>query len=141
MEIPENAIPEEFFPPCIKCIFQGLKDGKKRSMFILTNFMSSCGWDFDDIEKRLKEWNKKNAEPIRDVIINGQVRYRKQSKKRVMPPNCANKMYYHDFGICKPDNLCGRIKNPVQYSKRKVYYLNKESNKEKNEDDKQDKKN
>jgi hypothetical protein len=26
--------------------------------------------------------------------------------------------------ICKPDGLCGRIKNPVQYAKRRAFIAN-----------------
>ena len=29
-------------------------------------------------------------------------------------------MYYKDLGLCKPDNLCQKIKNPVNYSVRKA---------------------
>lgn len=124
-DIPENAIPEQFFPPCIHNILKGLEDGKKRSLFIITNFLVSVGWDYEKIEQALKEWNKKNKEPLREVSIVGQIRYHKQQKKKVLPPNCQNRMYYKDFGICKPDNLCNKIKNPVQYAKRKTYFLNK----------------
>jgi len=125
VDIPETAIPEQFFPPCITNILKGLEDGKKRSLFILTNFLTSVGWNHDDIEKLLRKWNKKNNEPLREVSIIGQIRYHKQQKKRILPPNCQNAMYYKDFSVCKPDQLCNKIKNPVQYSKRKTYYLNK----------------
>ncbi len=117
---PEQAIPEEYFPPCIKTILKGLKDGRKRSLFILVNFLNSCGWSYEQIEERLKEWNKKNEEPLRDVLLLGQIRYHKQQKKKILPPNCNNGMYYKDFQVCQPDNLCARIKNPVQYVRRKV---------------------
>jgi DNA primase large subunit len=126
VDIPESAIPEQFFPPCIKNILKGIEDGKKRSLFILTNFLISVGWDYDKIEALLKKWNKNNPEPLREVLIVGQLRYHKQQKKKILPPNCQNQMYYKDFGVCKPDNLCNRIKNPVNYAKRKTRFLNKE---------------
>lgn len=129
VEIPTGAIPEKFFPPCIQNILKGLEDGKKRSLFVLTNFLTSCGWDYDKIENLLKSWNKKNPEPLREVILVGQLRYHKQQKKKILPPNCSNSMYYKDFGVCKPDNLCGKIKNPVNYCRRKTYFLNRESKK------------
>jgi hypothetical protein len=50
------------------------------------------------------------------VNITGQVRYRKAQKKKIMPANCDNKMYYQDMRICTPDNFCRRIKNPVNYA-------------------------
>ena len=118
-----EAIPKELFPPCINNILSGLEDGKKRSLFILTNFFTSVGWNYDSIQEELLEWNKKNQEQLREALITGQVRYHKQKKQKILPPNCRS--YYQDFGVCMPDNLCEKIKNPVQYSKRKVFYLNK----------------
>jgi len=122
MEQFQQAVPEDFFPPCIKMILNGLQDGKKRSMFILVNFLSSCNWEHEKIKELLHEWNKKNPEPLREVLINGQMRYHQQQKKSAPPPNCSNKMYYQDFHICKPDSLCQKIKNPVSYAKRRVFY-------------------
>ncbi len=127
VDIPEQAIPMDLFPPCIKIGLQGLKDGKKRFMFALMNFLRSCGYGYDQIDEIFSEWNKKNnPDQLREVLIKGQIRYHKQHKKNIMPPNC-NK-YYPDLGICKPDGLCQKIKNPVQYSKRKAYFLNLEQN-------------
>ncbi|MEE9525260.1 MAG: DNA primase small subunit domain-containing protein [Candidatus Woesearchaeota archaeon] len=132
-DIPQEAIPEQFFPPCVKHMLSGLEDGRKRALFILNNFLSSVGWEYDKIEPRLKEWNKANKEPLREVILLGQLRYRKQQKKKILPPNCQNSMYYKDFNACHPDNLCNRIKNPVQYSKRKTYFLNNNKTQKKND--------
>jgi hypothetical protein len=112
----ENAVPVEFFPPCIKKGLQGIDDGKKRFLFIVVNFFTSVGWDYDSIEKLLKEWNAKNKEPLKEVYLLGQLRYHKQHKKKILPPNCSNKMYYADLQICSPDSLCSKIKNPVNYA-------------------------
>jgi DNA primase large subunit len=92
-------------------------------MFVLTNFLSNVGWDHDKIEEFLKEWNKKNPEPLREVYLVGHMRYSKRQKKKVMPPNCDNKGYYQDMHLCSPDALCRKVKNPVNYSIRKTYYL------------------
>ena len=78
------------------------------------------------IEKLLKDWNQKNDEQLREVIITGQLRYHKQQKKKILPPNCENKMYYKDLQVCTPDNVCQRIKNPVNYTKRKAFILSKQ---------------
>jgi hypothetical protein len=117
--LPEKAIGEESFPPCIKLILNGLEDGRKRSCFILINFLISCSWEYDAIEQRLKEWNEKNHEPLRWQYVLGQLRYAKQSKKILPPPNCNNLSYYKAYSVCKPDDLCKQIKNPLQYAKRK----------------------
>jgi hypothetical protein len=113
-----GAAPEETFPPCIKAILRGMQDGKKRSVFVLINFLQSVGWSKDMIEARLHEWNKVNPEPLREVILSGSLRY--HTGKTVLPPRCDNKAYYVDFGVCKPDTLCARIKNPVQYVRLKI---------------------
>ncbi len=120
-----DKIPETLFPPCMKNIFKGLKDGRKRCLFAMVNFLTCCGWGYSDIEEYLTEWNKNNEEPLREVNIKGQIRYHKANKKKIMPPNCSNKMYYKDLGVCTSDNLCSKIKNPVNYALRKGRFLNK----------------
>jgi len=121
-KFPEDITPEEYFPPCINNILKGVKDGKKRSLFMVVNYLTSLGWSYEKIKELLENWNEKNPEPLRDTLIVGQLRYHKANKKKVLPPNCDNDMYYTGIMVCEPDNLCQRIKNPVQYSKRKIYF-------------------
>lgn len=125
-ESPEKALPEELFPPCIKLILNGLEDGKKRALFILLNYFTSIGWDYEMIEKKLKEWNAKNREPIREVYLLGQFRHHKQLHRKILPPNCDNGMYMKGIGVCKPDNFCPRIKNPAQYTLRKARLMSRD---------------
>jgi hypothetical protein len=124
-----DAVKEDFFPPCMKHLKRGLSDGRKRAIFILINFLTSLGWEYKDIEVFLKEWNNKNNDPLRENYLVGQLRYHKSHKKKILPPNCNNMMYYVDMGICKPDNLCAKIKNPVSYAIKKAYFSNKKQNK------------
>ena len=111
---------EPTFPPCIKHILQGLSDGRKRSVFILANFLKSLNWDINEIEARLEEWNKKNDPPLKDGYIRAQLVWHKRHPGQIPPPNCDNLGFYKDIGICKPDALCKRIKNPLTYSARKA---------------------
>lgn len=125
----QEALPEELFPPCIKTILKGLKDGKKRSMFVLINFLSSVGWSHEQIEERMIAWNKENEkieEGLKEVILLGQLRYHKMNRESILPPNCDNKSYYQDMHICTPDNLCAKVKNPVQYTKRRAFFMKKD---------------
>ena len=95
-------------------------------MFILINFLISLGWGYKEIEDYLREWNKKNTEALRENYLVGQLRYHKTQKKKILPPNCNNDMYYLDVGVCRPDNLCSKIKNPVSYSIRKSVFSRRE---------------
>jgi DNA primase catalytic subunit len=124
----QEKIPEELFPPCIKIGLQGMEDGRKRFLFAATNFLSSAGYTNEEMQEIFDEWNKKNPEALREVNIKGHLRYHKSNKKNVMPPNCGNKAYYKDLGICKPDLHCPKIKNPFQYAKRKMFILKLKEN-------------
>ena len=109
-----SPIKEEFFPPCMKLLLQGIGDGKKRGVFILMNYLFKIGWSKEEIEAYLKRWNSKNAEPLREVYLKGQLYAFKAGDK--LPPNCNNEAYYRGIGICKPDTFCQRIRNPVNYT-------------------------
>lgn len=118
-DLPEAAIPEEFFPPCMKRILKGLQDGKKRALFALINFLRVSGWSIDQIEKRVFEWNKRNPEPLREQYIKGQLAQIKKGKQPLPPPNCDNKDYYIALLVCHPDDFCSRINNPAMYAKKR----------------------
>ncbi|MBI4150411.1 hypothetical protein HY488_03335 [Candidatus Woesearchaeota archaeon] len=122
----EQAIPLDFAPPCIHNILKGLEDGKKRAMFVLVNYLKTTGWSSEKIDELLHEWNKRNPEPLRETLIQGHLRYHKQAIKAAPPPNCNNAVYFtRGVGICQPDMLCARIKNPTQYAKRKLFLHNR----------------
>ncbi len=128
---PQDAVSEQFFPPCVHNILKGLPDGKKRSLFILLNFLRCCHWPNENVEDLINEWNKRNPEPVRDIFLLGQLRYFKQKKEKIPPPNCTNiQQNHHDIGICTPDNFCRKIKNPVQYAKWRARSARRETEKE-----------
>ena len=124
VEPPEEAIKEELWPPCIHNLREGIKDGRKRGVFILINYLRSIGWDRENVEKIIFQWNEKNDEKLREVYIKGQIRHA-FSTKIIMPPNCNHKDYYIDIGICTPDEYCAHIKNPAQYALRKFEFEKK----------------
>ncbi|MGV8168662.1 MAG: hypothetical protein ACP5N3_01250 [Candidatus Nanoarchaeia archaeon] len=117
-DLPAEAIPEDYFPPCIKSMLQGLEDGKKRSLFTMINFLKGSGWGMDAVEQKMHDWNKKNPEPLREVILKGQLYQAKKIREIVPPHNC--KSYYQDLRVCNPDSFCSKIKNPLQYTKLKA---------------------
>ena len=109
-----SPIQEDFFPPCIKKILQGMEDGKKRGLFCLQNFLGKIGWNKDEVNTFLREWNARNPNALREVYIRGQMNSFVPGGK--LPPNCDNENYYKGLEICEPDSLCGKIRNPVNYS-------------------------
>lgn len=129
---PTSPIKEEFFPPCMKLILAGIEDGKKRSIFVLSNFLGKIGWNKQDIENALFQWNEqKNRVPLREVYLKGQLYHFKPGER--LPPNCNNEAYYKSIGVCRPDAFCSRIKNPANYTllKWKRYLQQKAEEEEK----------
>ena len=133
-----NAVEPEHFPPCIRRIMEGLEDGKKRSLFILINFLCSVGWKRDAMEKAVVEWNMKNIPPLADSIIRSTIRSNmsriESQGKGMLPPGCKNEGWYDSIGVCMPDSICGgadkSVKNPANYPVRKFGLLKRESEKE-----------
>ncbi len=121
-------VKEDYFPPCIKILKNGVqKDGRKRALFILINFLFNMNWDLKKIDEFIMEWNSKNYEPLREGYIKAQINWYNRQQQKNMPPNCINESYYKDIGICQPDNFCKFIKNPVNYSLRKLRLQNRKS--------------
>ena len=119
-EIKITKLSEEILPPCIKTMLQGMKhDGRKRALFILLGFFRNLGLEFEDIQTRILEWNKKNYLPLRESYVRTQISWFRRQEKR-LPPNCSLQAYYKDVGVCAPDALCRRIKNPVNYVAVKI---------------------
>lgn len=109
-----KRIPETLFPPCIKNILSGLNDGKKRSTFTLINFLRNMNWTWEEIEKKLEEWNEKNSPQLSKSFIQSQLNWNKR-QAQLLPANCGSDLFYLSIGICKPDEICKNIKNPVNY--------------------------
>tara|TARA_Y100000310_G_scaffold345598_1_gene467049 strand:- start:409 stop:1716 length:1308 start_codon:yes stop_codon:yes gene_type:complete len=112
----KDQIPEDYFPPCINDLLGGIKeDGRKRALFILINFFGKVGYNQEAIEEKIKEWNSRNAQPLKEGYVRSQLSWYKRNKS-LLPPNCDNHAYYKSLLVCKPDNFCSKIKNPVHYA-------------------------
>jgi hypothetical protein len=48
-----------------------------------------------------------------------------------MPPNCSLSHYYKEIGVCEPVALCSKIKNPVNYTTRKLRFRERAAEEEK----------
>jgi hypothetical protein len=121
-----GLVPEQYFPPCIQLLSKGLADGRKRSVFILVNFLKNMNWDLEKLESKLMEWNEKNVPPLRTNYLRTQLRWHMRQERNLLPPNCDNQNFYAAIGICQPDETCKArtgeitIKNPVNYPFRKM---------------------
>ncbi|MCX6748906.1 MAG: hypothetical protein NT076_04850 [Candidatus Pacearchaeota archaeon] len=102
------------YPPCIAAIMLGLKDGRKRALFILINYFRSLGLEFEEIEEKIEAWNKLNKPELKQGYVSSQLAWSQRQNKR-LPPNCSGD-WYKGIAVCNPDNLCSKIKNPVNYS-------------------------
>lgn len=94
-------------------MLKGLKDGKKRSLFIIINYLRSLNFSEQEVIEKVDEWNKKNQPALKQGYVQSQISYAFKHKK-IMPPNCER--YYKDIGVCSPDRLCEKIKNPLNYT-------------------------
>ena len=127
-ELDEEILPSAF-PPCISKGVKGMEDGKKRFLFVLINFLKNCGYSFDKLQKFINEWNENNPEPLKEGYILSQLNWHKRQSQKVLPPNCPHASpnpdinYYKDLGLCAPENLCLKIKNPTNYAIRKSLIL------------------
>jgi len=111
----ENKVPPEAFAPCMKCILQGLPDGRKRSLFALINFLKNAKWSWPEIEQFVYNWNNINKPPLKIGYVKSQLAWHLRSGQKIPPPNCRD--FYKDIGVCNPDRICDRIKNPLSYPK------------------------
>jgi len=119
-EIDVSEIKEENYPPCIKLILSGLKqDGRKRTLFVLIGFLKSIGLNSEQIKEKILDWNKRNYKPLKENYLLTQLEWSSRQIEKRLPPNCNLTQYYQDLGICQPDSLCAKIKNPINYFKFK----------------------
>lgn len=110
-------VSEAMFPRSINNILKGLKDGKKRGLFVLITFFRTVGFSPDYINNKIHEWNKKNENPLKEGYLKGQIDWHLKQKKQILPPNYSNDNFYKDLGVLdyKPD-----VKNPIVEVMRKL---------------------
>lgn len=117
--VPDEAIAEMFFPEPIKFLLGPLQDGRKRALFILTNFFRSVGWSWEQMHERLHAWNTQLPEPLRSRDIDFQLQYAKKKNQIILPPNIDHPGYYKDIGVPIVENSCGPTKNPALFAQQR----------------------
>jgi len=120
-----KEISKKHFPGCILKTLKGLPDGRKRSLFVLINFLQNMGWSWEKTRVAVEKWNDKNPSSLPRRYVQAQLRWHQRQKQNLLPPNCDNPNFYQSIGTCLPDKFCqtaGKItiKNPVNYPFRKM---------------------
>jgi len=122
----KTAIPEGFFPPCMRSLLAGIENGKKRSIFSLITFLKSVNWNQEKIEQTVKDWNIKNGEKgdeLTNRYVESQLRWHERQQREILPANCESEMFWHSTTpkLCQPDIICKNVKNPVNYAFKKFF--------------------
>jgi len=97
---------------------------------VMLNFFKSLNLGNEEIERKVYEWNKLNAKPLKQGYVMSQISWHSKHKA-MLPPNC-DKPHYKDIAVCCPDSLCSKIKNPVNYSVLKTRLSEQKPKKQKN---------
>ncbi|MBS3065848.1 hypothetical protein J4229_02255 [Candidatus Pacearchaeota archaeon] len=105
-----KGVTEEMFPKPIKKLLLGLKEGKKRGLFILITFLRSINFPPDYINQKAREWNKLNEPPLREGYLKSQIDWLFRQKRNILPPNYSNKNFYKDLGLI---DETPEAKNPI----------------------------
>jgi hypothetical protein len=124
-----SNLSEENFPPSVKKILQGVKDGRKRALFVLINLFRSIGMEKEELEERIYSWNKRNNIPLKIGYIKSQLSWSYRNKV-VLPPN-YDKDYYKGIGVVPTEEEI-RYKNPTNYVIKRTLQQNTERNRSKN---------
>lgn len=113
-----GVLDEESFPPCIKRLME--MTGKSENVphmgrFTMVAFLHTIGYDKEGLISLFSRWPdfniSKSMYQIQHII--GEI-----SGTEYTPPMCTTMKTY---GICyNPDQLCGTIKHPLQYYRRKL---------------------
>lgn len=106
---PDEPIEQKYFPEPIQEMLQGLNDGRKRSVFVLTSFLRQTGYDWDDVEYVLDNWNRRNRPPLPDQYLHTQLRWHRAQAEAYMPPNYSEADYWD---IVDAEDTLG-YRNPV----------------------------
>jgi len=119
-KIDVSGVSEDMFPAPIKKLMKGLEEGRKRGLFILLTFLRSLNFPAEEINNKIREWNKKNKPPLKEGYVKSQIDWHLRQKRRILPPNYENDSFYRDLKLFDkmPD-----VKNPLVEVLRKIKYM------------------
>ncbi|NCN98776.1 hypothetical protein COU62_03390 [Candidatus Pacearchaeota archaeon CG10_big_fil_rev_8_21_14_0_10_35_219] len=115
-EVDYSNITSEQFPTPIKKLLKGVKDGRKRGLFILLTFLRSIQYSPEKINEICQEWNKKNQPPLKQGYLKSQIDWHLKQKRKILPPNYSNQSFYKDLKLFDKQP---QAKNPLSEILRK----------------------
>jgi len=116
-DIKMEGVTDDMFPGPINKLLKGLEDGRKRGLFILLTFLKSVGFKPEEINEKVREWNKRNKPPLKEGYLRSQVEWHLKQKKKILPPNYDNDNFYKDLKLI---NKKQNVKNPIVEVVRKL---------------------
>jgi len=113
--VSSEAVSVSRFPPCLKSIISGVagKKGMHRRGAILAASLGQCGWSHEE------------AGILWQSAVSAEERIFRKWFRRMNCPRCETMKKqsrgYPDLGVadlmlCRPDEVCQRIKSPVEYA-------------------------
>ena len=116
-KIEVTGVTEDMFPKSIKKLFKGVEDGRKRGLFVILTFLKCLNFSPEYINKKVRDWNKLNGQPLKEGYIRSQIDWHLKQTKQILPPNYKNDSYYKDLKLI--ENY-PKEKNPIVEVLRKA---------------------
>ena len=117
-----HAVMASAIPPCMKNLLSLLQTSKHIShmgRFAMAAFLLNIGTNEDELLKMFKTFTDFDERIARYQVEH--IAGRRGSRRKYTAPNCAT-MRTH--GLCiNPDELCGAIKHPLSYYRRRARLL------------------
>jgi len=113
-----KVVVQEAFPPCIRALYESASGGRHLShvgRFTLTSFLVNIGMTPEDVNNLFKNFSDYNERMTRYQVEH--IAGERGSRTRYTSPKCDT---LKTHGVCaNPDELCGRVRHPLAYYKRK----------------------
>jgi len=71
----------------------------------------------EEINNRIREWNKKNDPPLKEGYVRSQLEWHLKQRKKILPPNYSNPSFYKDLGLIDKET---KFKNPISEVIKKI---------------------
>jgi DNA primase large subunit len=114
-----KTIVQTAFPPCIKALYDAISSGHHLShigRFTLTAFLINVGMSPENVIELFKSFSDYSERMTRYQVEH--IAGDRGSRTRYAPPRCDT---LQTHGVCiQPDELCGKIRHPLVYYRRKV---------------------